>query len=1345
MAKKKTASRGKSKRTELFDHIDETLATSGYIVKREEQVEDIQNLFDEKRRTFALEDRSLEKMAVFEPEGTEEQELLVKLLEVKAIAAFLIEIKEDLKVLKTPTSDLVHEIKKNSTRQKEVDLLYQKILILKEENKESLIADSLFNVIQQILKEHGIEKRTLKEKLKKMRLPYLKKLSKDGKSSEEKKQKMGVQFPFEVLGFNKGHGIIISHKGELKSLSLSEIRQGALKLYVGTKTDKTEEQISAALLELAKQEGSVDDQDTIKTGVDYLKEIDRFLIVSGKSFFKVDPSTCGIEKIARPVVEGRLIQGDRHKNWLSMGQIKKANLKKTFSSLHEYIKQWNWRDESMALFMTAFLMIYPFHKIMDYRPWLYLLGESQSGKTTFIEDALMFLYGRLVVKMDKGTAHSTAQEIGNTALIPVFDEFEKFKRMGEILELFKMTTSKGGGVKKSGTPGKDPLRFTILQMPFFSSIYTPPSIKSDYAQDNRTIKFELIVQDKTHRKAPIPLTQQEKDTLVGDSLSSVMMHWKEITKKASEIDNEKREMIIKSQDQISGRTVDNFKYSIALIRLASEKHRDIGIPEWAHTQEDKDDGDRVLSDLLHTRIHHEGKEHLTVDLIYKAMNHKDETALHILRLNGITTAKKKGLQIVAFCSKQIKRTMLKQDDYYRNLYIGDVLERIPGARREVPTFFGQNDTRRSTHVPFSVIEKLAKGPSERDKQTEEKKDTNPKEQAPTPPEQKPEEKEMITDPLKTYAVTTEYVTTKEKAKKAFKTLLESKKSIALDIETYSKKEEYGKRGGLEPHITEIRLVQCYNGEGPIYVFDLHKVPLKEFPKRFWELPFVCHNAVFELQHLLSKGIKADKVDCTLLMEHVVIGRSTFAGLSLKNLCKKYLSIDLSKEQQVSDWSAKTLSKEQITYAALDALVTFELMRKIIPLIRKQNKIYSYKLKRDAQFSVASMKVVGLPINEKKHLALIENWQSQKEESAQKLQEQLGDTNPNSSKQLNAWLQTNLDKDTLENWKRTKTGAYQTSGDVLKLYKDKLPWWEAHRDFKKVDKRLNNYGQKMINLKNPITQRLHSDIAIAGTDTGRLSSSNPNCQNFPREDEFREIFEAPKGKKLIVADYSQVELRVAAIISQDKTMLEAYENGEDLHRKTAAFVAGIKEEEVTKEDRQKAKAVNFGFLFGMGAERFVDYARDSYGVKLTLEDSQKARGRFFDTYQGIKNWHYRARKEVERTQRTQTPMGFVRYFDKQKTDLWKIQNEALNTPVQGGAAEATLKALHHIGQALDWTKGQIINCIHDEIIIESNDDYVDKAQDILQKGMVQGFLDVFPKATTKKLVEVGVGKNWVEAK
>ena len=1335
MAKKKEAAPGKNKQKELLEHIDETIAQSGYIKKREEQAEEVQNLFDEKRRAFALEEHSLESMAAFEPEGTEEQEELTKLLEVKALAAFLLELKEDLHNLKTPTSDLIQAIKKSATKQEEVDLLYKKILLLKDENKGALSADSLFSIIYQTLKEHGVEKRTLKESLKNMQLPPLKSLenpsSKEG-SSEEMKKSMSFVFPFEVLGFNKGHDIMISHKGELKSLSLSEIRQGALKLYVGTRTEKTEEQLSATLLELAKQEGTVDDQDTIKTGVDYLKKSDRFLVVSGKTFFKVDPSTCGIEKISKPVVDGRLIEGDRHKNWISMGQVKKADLKKTFSVLHEYVKQWNWRDENMALFMTAFLMIYPFHKIMDYRPWLYLLGESQSGKTTFIEDALMFLYGKLVVKMDKGTAHSTAQEIGNTSLIPVFDEFEKFRRMGEILELFKMTTSKGGGVKKSGTPGKEPFRFTILQIPLFASIYTPPSIKSDYAQDNRTIKFELIVQDKANRKAPITLTNQEKDGLVGDILSSVMMHWKEISKKTTEIDNEKREMITKSQWQISGRTVDNFKYSIALIRLASEEHKTIGIPEWSYTQDEKDDGDRVLSDLLHTRINHEGREHLTVDLIYDAMNDKENDSLHILRLNGITTAKKKGEQTVAFCSNEIKRTMLKQDDYYKTLYIGDVLERIPGAKRNVPTFFGSNDTRRSTHVPFSVIEKLARGSIEGSKEKAEESIVPTKEAPPEIKKEMPEEKSnVITDPLKHYGVSVDYITSQSKARLVFNKLLETEKVIAIDIETYPKKKEYGKRAGLDPHITEIRLVQCYFGGDEIYVFDLKHIPLKSFPNVFWRKPLVCHNALFELQHLIERGLRPKQVGCTLLMEHVLIGKPMSFGLSLKSLCQKYLNIDLSKEQQVSDWSADELSKEQVDYAAIDSLVTFKLVEILLPLLQKENKLDSYGLKRDAQFSIAKMKVTGLPINKEKHETLINGWTTQREESSNRLKEQLGETNPNSSKQLNAWLEKNVDKKTLENWKRTKTGAYQTSGDVLKYHKANLPWWEAHRDFKKVDKRLNNYGQKMINLKSPVTKRLHSDIFIAGTDTGRLSSANPNCQNFPREAEFREIFEAPEGKKLIVADYSQVELRVAAIVAQDKTMLEAYRNGEDLHRKTAAFVAGIKEEEVTKEERQKAKAVNFGFLFGMGAERFVDYARDSYGVALTLDDSHRARKRFFDTYQGIKNWHYKARKEVEKSQRTRTPMGFVRYFDKEKTALWKIQNEALNTPVQGGAAEATLKALHHIGESLEWSKAQIINCIHDEIIIESDESYVEKASQILENGMIQGFLDVFPGATTSR--------------
>ena len=147
MAKKKAAVPGKNKQKELLEHIDETIAQSGYIKKREKQAEEVQNLFDEKRRAFALEERSLESMAAFEPEGTEEQEELSKLLEVKALAAFLLELKEDLHSLKTPTSDLIQAIKKSATKQEEVDLLHQKILLLKDENKGSLSADSLFSII----------------------------------------------------------------------------------------------------------------------------------------------------------------------------------------------------------------------------------------------------------------------------------------------------------------------------------------------------------------------------------------------------------------------------------------------------------------------------------------------------------------------------------------------------------------------------------------------------------------------------------------------------------------------------------------------------------------------------------------------------------------------------------------------------------------------------------------------------------------------------------------------------------------------------------------------------------------------------------------------------------------------------------------------------------------------------------------------------------------------------------------------------------------------------------------------------------------------------------------------
>ncbi len=142
--------------------------------------------------------------------------------------------------------------------------------------------------------------------------------------------------------------------------------------------------------------------------------------------------------------------------------------------------------------------------------------------------------------------------------------------------------------------------------------------------------------------------------------------------------------------------------------------------------------------------------------------------------------------------------------------------------------------------------------------------------------------------------------------------------------------------------------------------------------------------------------------------------------------------------------------------------------------------------------------------------------------------------------------------------------------------------------------------------NPVTSRLHADFSIAGTRSGRFSCRNPNLQNPPRDPVFRALFNAQEGRRLVVADYSQVELRIAALLAPDPVMLAAYQTGADLHIRTASAIAGIPESAITKNQRQLAKACNFGLIYGMGAKTLAAYAASSYNVTLSLKTAQQAR-------------------------------------------------------------------------------------------------------------------------------------------
>ncbi|MFT5318104.1 MAG: DNA polymerase-1 [Chlamydiales bacterium] len=599
------------------------------------------------------------------------------------------------------------------------------------------------------------------------------------------------------------------------------------------------------------------------------------------------------------------------------------------------------------------------------------------------------------------------------------------------------------------------------------------------------------------------------------------------------------------------------------------------------------------------------------------------------------------------------------------------------------------------------------------------------------------EKERDTLTLVEGLIKTRYVTNKETANQAFKEIESCEGTLSLDIETYPKLGG----SGLDPFTSEIRLIQIYVGGESVYVFDLHNISLESFPASLWKRPIVCHNALFELKHLLHRGIELDQVGCTMIMGYLLQGYSRGGNLSLKGLAKEHLGIEISKEEQRSDWSQKTLSQKQIDYAAADAVITHQLFLKLRQEVCNRGLLEIYTIRKGAQKALARTMLNGVFFNIKSHDVLISGWEKKELQYRENLTKILGNIKLGSQKQLNVWLNKNIDQKTLLKWSKTANGLFSVSSKVICRFKDSISWYEDYAQYKKYNKKITTYGKKMQRHIHSSTGRMQPDFLLAGTDTGRLSSRNPNIQQFPRDPEFRELFEAPKGKVLIVADYSQIELRVAAIVSKDKVMMEAYEKGEDLHKKTAAALLDIQEKDVTKEQRQRAKAVNFGFLFGQGARGFVDYAKDDYGVDVTLEEAVESKNKFLETYPDLKRWQMRTRSDAKRALKVKTPSGFVRRFKEAK----HTYNQSLNTPIQGGAAEVLLKALALVDNSLDHSQAKIVNCIHDEIILESCESYKEEASTILETSMITAFSAVFPTQTTKNLIETKSASNWRNAK
>lgn len=585
-------------------------------------------------------------------------------------------------------------------------------------------------------------------------------------------------------------------------------------------------------------------------------------------------------------------------------------------------------------------------------------------------------------------------------------------------------------------------------------------------------------------------------------------------------------------------------------------------------------------------------------------------------------------------------------------------------------------------------------------------------------------------------------------------LLSQSSALGLDIETYGLPDFEGdKQAGLEPRKSAIRTVQIYDGHLRVYVFDILKLGgLECLGQAIWEHPMIAHNGLFELKHLLHKGVYTKRLGCSLLADRVLsgdrrelkeeLGLSRSAGL--KDLAKELLGLEISKEQQTSDWSQENLSQEQIEYAALDAVLTV----KIFDIQKKQigyrGLTRAYQMLRDAQFPVAKMELVGIGFDVLKHRELISAWRLEGERLEATIFEAIGrELNINSSKQMGEWLRDVLKEKDLETWTKTGKGALSTSTPTFKLNEHAHQIIPKIVEYRHVTKRLSSFGEGLYKFVDVSAKRLYGSFSLGMTATGRMSSYNPNMQNMPREG-FRDLFCAQEGYCLVGLDYSQQELRVAAFITQDKELMRIYEEGGDVHTNTAASILGISKDSVEKSQRQLAKAVIFGLLYGQGAKGLAIYAKRQYGVNMTEEEAQKHREGLFKIYKGLRKWQIQTGKLVQITKKIKTPCGRERDFNRER--LGYRYNAALNLPIQGAAAEITLHALIRLSSML-CSECRLVNVVHDEILLEVKEDKAQEYADKAKEAMEQAFLDVFPNSTSclKGLVESKIGMNWAATK
>ncbi|MBN8719754.1 MAG: DNA polymerase I [Sediminibacterium magnilacihabitans] len=594
----------------------------------------------------------------------------------------------------------------------------------------------------------------------------------------------------------------------------------------------------------------------------------------------------------------------------------------------------------------------------------------------------------------------------------------------------------------------------------------------------------------------------------------------------------------------------------------------------------------------------------------------------------------------------------------------------------------------------------------------------------------------------------ELVETDEQIKALVKKL-QQQKEICFDTETT----------GTDPNNVElVGMSFSYKaGEGyyiPCPADQKRTQQLLELVKPLFNEPsitWIGQNIKYDLLVFKWYGIEPKGQLFDTMLAHYLIepeGRRNMDLLSAQYLGYEPVHIDeLIGKKGKNQGTMRDVEIEKVKeYAAEDADITFQLKQVFVPLMKEKEVISVFETVENPLVRVLTdMEFEGVKID----VEFLKSYSRDLEKDAKKCEESVYDQagvrfNLASPKQLGEVLFEKLKLDPKA--KKTKTGQYATGEDVLLKLANQHRIVDDILSFRELTKLKSTYVDALPEMINPKTGRVHTSYAQAVAVTGRLSSNNPNLQNIPiRTERGREIRKAfiprEEGRLLMSADYSQIELRIVAAISGDPNMCEAFRLGKDIHTATAAKVYGIAESEVTKEQRYKAKSVNFGIIYGQGAFGLAD----NLGISRT--EAKQIIDNYKKEFPNIQRYMDEQINLAKENGYVQTLAGRKRWLKDINSSNFTVrgyaERNAINSPIQGTAADMIKMAMikvHHEMKQGKWQSKMILQ-VHDELVFDAVADEVDKLEELIIRCMTTAM--PLPNDVPVE-AEVGKGVNWLEA-